>query len=74
MKIIDAIIRMQQLDPNADLRIDLTDPNTSTFKFGNSVFFNEIETDEDGAFVVVSSSDMEEEYGEPEGYIDPKLN
>lgn len=52
MKVIDAIIKLQQLDPNMTILMDVTPAGSKMFHFAELAEIEEVEEDEDQAAFV----------------------
>lgn len=54
MKVIDAIIKLQQLDPNMTILLDVTPQGSKMFHFAELAEIEEVEQEEDqSAFVAM---------------------
>jgi hypothetical protein len=61
MKVIDVIIRLQQLDPNLPVVIDSTRENAKAFHFTDLANVDEVVTSDNQKIVMLSPFEYEEE-------------
>ena len=54
MRVIDAIIALQQQDPNMEIVFDATQPDAEMFKFVSVDIIEEIETEDGDKFVMLA--------------------